>query len=283
MINISNLLWRSKKVCLFFFQSNTIYNVHSPFVYKLLKECLENQKNYYAYEKIESLRKKLKRSDKAINKSDFGAGAVNTGLQKTQSIKYLASTASSNFQKGSFLFKLVKYLEPQSILELGSCIGIGSAYMASARKKARFISVEACPETYKLAKNNCQQLGLGHLDFHCSTFSDFFEKKSIEHNSLDLVYMDGHHQYQPSLDYFERIYPLLNKDKAVVVMDDIYWSKGMNQAWKKLKEDPRVHSSIDLFQLGLLILNTDIKSKQHYKIIRHKYKPWLNGFFSRKN
>lgn len=281
MINISNLLWRSKKVCLFFFQSNTIYNVHSPFAYKLLKECLEHKKTYYAYEKIEALRKKLKASPKQINKADFGAGSINKGLNKSQSVRYLASTASSTFSKGSFLFKLVKHLEPNTILELGTCIGIGTSYMASARKNAKLVSLEACPETHQLAKDNCKELGLEHIELICTTFQDYFKTKP--QNNFDLIYMDGHHQYEASKDYFEKIYPLLNREKAVVVMDDIYWSKGMNRAWKELKEDPRIHSSIDLFQLGLLIINTDIKTKQHFKIIRHKYKPWLSGFFSRKN
>jgi predicted O-methyltransferase YrrM len=51
-----------------------------------------------------------------------------------------------------------------------------------------------------------------------------------------MVFIDGHHQYQPTLDYFEMIYPKCNKNE-IIIFDDILWSTGMRRAWEELKQD----------------------------------------------
>jgi len=48
-------------------------------------------------------------------------------------------------------------------------------------------------------------------------------------------------------------------------VDDIYWSSDMEKAWKSIQEDPRVTTTIDLFQLGIVFFNPDLH-KNHYKM-----------------
>jgi hypothetical protein len=52
---------------------------------------------------------------------------------------------------------------------------------------------------------------------------------------------------------------------TILVVDDIYWSAEMEQAWERIKEHPRVTSTIDLFQLGIVFFNRDLH-KKHYKM-----------------
>jgi hypothetical protein len=39
----------------------------------------------------------------------------------------------------------------------------------------------------------------------------------------------------------------------------------MEKAWKKIKEHPRVKTTIDLFELGIVFFNSDLH-KKHYKM-----------------
>ena len=42
---------------------------------------------------------------------------------------------------------------------------------------------------------------------------------------MDLACIDGHHQYQPPLDYFEALWRY-SRQTAIFVFDDIRWSEG---------------------------------------------------------
>jgi len=66
------------------------------------------------------------------------------------------------------------------------------------------------------------------------------------------------------LNYFEQCLAKVHND-SVLVLDDIYWSADMEKAWKKIKEHPRVKTTIDLFELGIVFFNSDLH-KKHYKM-----------------
>ena len=49
---------------------------------------------------------------------------------------------------------MVNHFKPNTILELGTSLGISTLYMASANQNSKVYTIEACPETYGIAKNN---------------------------------------------------------------------------------------------------------------------------------
>ena len=51
-------------------------------------------------------------------------------------------------------------------------------------------------------------------------------------------------------------------EEAVIVMDDIYWSKGMHRAWKEISGWPEVRVSLDLFHMGILLLRRDLHKRK---------------------
>ena len=68
---------------------------------------------------------------------------------------------------------------------------------------------------------------------------------------IDFAFMDANHTYQASMEYFhtllEKVHP-----NSLIILDDIHWSKEMEQAWMEIKNHKAVSLSIDLFQVGLL-------------------------------
>ncbi|MGH8604150.1 MAG: O-methyltransferase, partial [Gammaproteobacteria bacterium] len=91
---------------------------------------------------IEQRRSFLLSSDKEIAVIDYGAGSSSSNRTKEEMEKGVQSTALvANICKASkpafwatFLFKLIRKLEPSSCVELGSCVGISASYQASALK-----------------------------------------------------------------------------------------------------------------------------------------------------
>jgi len=72
-----------------------------------------------------------------------------------------------------------------------------------------------------------------------------------------MAFVDGNHRYESTVEYVRR---LLGKagEESVIVMDDIYWSRGMHRAWEEVISWPEVRVSIDLFHMGILLLRKDL-------------------------
>ena len=71
---------------------------------------------------------------------------------------------------------------------------------------------------------------------------------------VDFSFIDGHHQFQPTLDYFDVVWRNSNPH-PVFVFDDIRWSAGMAQAWSVLCSDSRLTLVVDLDVLGVCLAN----------------------------
>ena len=81
---------------------------------------------------------------------------------------------------------------------------------------------------------------------------------------IDLAYVDANHTYEATMRYADF---LLNRltEKGILVLDDIHYSEQMERAWSELKADPRVTTSMDLYHVGLLFVDTHYL-KRHYRI-----------------
>jgi len=64
----------------------------------------------------------------------------------------------------------------------------------------------------------------------------------------------------------------------VLIVDDINWSDGMARAWKEIKQMPGV-STLDLYKMGIVIRNGNLKEDLHIKYIPRILKPLSFGFF----
>jgi len=79
-----------------------------------------------------------------------------------------------------------------------------------------------------------------------------------------MIFIDGNHTYRATLHYFEYFIERLNTD-SFIVFDDIHWSLGMEEAWKKIIADKRITLSVDIFEMGIVFLRKGVE-KQHFVI-----------------
>ncbi|MGQ0826860.1 MAG: O-methyltransferase [Bacteroidota bacterium] len=244
-------------------KSTNEHGVHSPFVFDLLNQVIYNKSDYYTYKTIEELREQLLNSDKKVKCIDLGAGSLknNTGLK---SIKQIARHAAKPPKYAQLLFRLVNRFQPSEILELGTSMGISTAYIAAANSKANITTIEGCTEIAETAKQNFKQLELKNIEQITGNFdavlSDLLSKKE----KLDFVFFDGNHRKQPTLSYFEQCLQKANEN-CIFIFDDIYWSNGMKQAWEEIKKNGRVTVTIDLFYMGIVFFRKE-QVKQHFII-----------------
>ncbi len=172
----------------------------------------------------------------------------------TRTLGEVCLTSSMPYRWALLLLKLVRTLQPSTCLELGTCVGISAAYQAVAlelNQRGRLITLDGAAPLAHIAHQNLDLLGLTQrLTVKVGRFSDTLGSVLREHSPVDLVFIDGHHDRQATLDYFEQIYPHLSPS-AVLLCDDIHWSPGMLQAWQTISGDRRHILSIDLQQIGI--------------------------------
>jgi predicted O-methyltransferase YrrM len=231
------------------------HGIHSPFVFELYNQVFKNKEKFYAFEKIEALREDLLSNSRQIKITDLGAGST-FNSSKTRSVSEITRTAVKRKKYGQLLFRLVDYFQPETILELGTSIGLSSSYLASARSKSTVITIEGCPEIRKIALENFEDLELKNINSISGNFDDKLPEILKEIKSLDLVFFDGNHRKEATLNYFRLCMEKAN-DKSIFIFDDIYWSREMAEAWEIIKADPLVTVTLDIFQMGIVFFRKE--------------------------
>lgn len=247
-------------------------------MFELVNEVLEDRRWYYAFRDIEHLRDQMLASRVELDFVDFGAGSSGdeksrTGTKRRVSVRDLVLRAASSPAQGRTLFRLANRLAPKTMLELGTSVGLGAMYLASAVRSAKLISLEADPECARIARINLDALQLKNAVVITGPFEETLSKALEQLQNVDFVFIDGNHRAGPTLSYFEACLPYV-RDETVFVFDDIYWSPDMKNAWRRIQEHARVTRTVDFFDLSLAFVNPEFMEKQHFRIIRTALKPW---------
>ena len=245
----------------FLLSSTNQHGVHSPFVYELVTKCFYDDDTYEAYKTLKSYRTALLSNPHQLTITDLGAGSKRFSTAQ-RPIKQIAKTSGTSLKRAKLLFRLVKYLNPKQILELGTSLGIATQAMALGYTDASVTSIEGCPNIAMAAKQHLDTFRIQNISLKTGAFEDYLLK--LKDDPWDLVFFDGHHQKEATLHYFEQLLPSAHND-TVFIFDDIYWSKGMTEAWNIIKQHPKVSVTVDTFFWGMVFFKNEL-TKENFKI-----------------
>lgn len=240
------------------------HGIHSPFVFQFINKILNDKTQYPAYTPVEALRKELKKDRTVLAIEDFGAGSV-VDKTKERSVASIASHAAKPKKYGQLLYRMVKQYQPQTILELGTSLGITTAYLSQAHPSAKVLTFEGAKTIAEKAKNNFDLLNLQNIRLIEGNFNDTLNPAISSIPSIDFVFIDGNHRKDSAINYFTSILSKTN-NFSIVILDDIHWSAEMEEAWNYCKDHAAVTLSIDLFFMGILFFRKEILEKQHFCI-----------------
>lgn len=243
--------------------SKSRHGTHSPFVYKLTDEVIYDFNVKSDYKSIEAQRKKLLNDDSLITVTDLGAGS-HLNKNRTKKVQQIAKNALKSPRLAQLIYRLAKENQPNHILELGTCLGLTTAYLSKACPDADIITIEGCPETAKVAYKNFVDLELENVELRVGNFDALLPDLIAQADQLDFVYIDGNHRKDATLNYFNWCLPKVHEG-SLLIFDDIYWSEGMKEAWEEIKRHPDVTVTIDLFWIGLVYFKKG-QAKEHFKI-----------------
>ncbi len=244
-------------------KARTRHGVHSPFVYDLISNVLRPHVGIPEFETIEALRQDLLDSEQVIRVNDLGAGSRVFDLPSRR-VADIARSALKPAAQAQLLFRLARYFQAKNVLELGTSFGITTLYLALGAEEGKVYTMEGCPQTMRIAQHHFDQLKQRNIVPVLGSFRNHLLETLHRMDTVDLVFIDGHHAKEPTLEYFELCMTKAHAD-SVLVFDDIHWSRGMEQAWQAVKSDPRVTVTIDLYNLGLVFLRSE-QAKEHFTL-----------------
>jgi predicted O-methyltransferase YrrM len=251
----------------FILNSTNQHGVHSPFVFDLVTKCFYDKTKYPEYSILKEYRKSLLANENIIEVTDFGAGS-RVFKSNQRKISAIAKNAGISPKRAELLFRIVRYFEPENSLEIGTSLGLATIALSLGNKSrslgTKIITLEGCPQTMSIAKNQCQLQNLNNIEFVYTKFEDYLTTYNLQPTTYNLIYFDGNHSKKATLDYFNLLIPTISND-SVWIFDDIHWSKDMEEAWEVIKDHPKVNVTIDTFQWGLVFFRTE-QEKQHFTI-----------------
>jgi predicted O-methyltransferase YrrM len=199
--------------------------------------------------------------------SQENAVSLEDSASKT-TIGEMCTISSVNPYWSFLLYKIIRTFKPTNCLELGTCMGISASYQAAAlrmNESGRMTTMEGAGDLAKIARKNFEQLGLDNVQVVPGQFRDTLDGVLAEISPIDYAYIDGHHDEEATWVYFEKIAECLS-ERAILIFDDIRWTPGMMRVWKKIQSDHRVRISLDLYRIGLCILDKNLESKKKYRL-----------------
>lgn len=234
------------------------HGIHSPFIYDIVSRIFRNKVDTVIVNTVEEVRRKMITDTRVIEVNDLGAGSMNAKNNKTKrKVSDIARYSSVSRKYGALLSIMSVEFGKPFLVELGTSLGLGTMYLAMSCPDAIVHTIEGCPETAKIASDNFKNSGIRNIELHCGSFDDHLPAILDMAISPGLIFIDGNHRREPLLKYFKAISEKSDR-RTVVIIDDIYLSTEMKEAWNVIKNYETVSVTIDLHRMGIVFFKDGI-------------------------
>jgi predicted O-methyltransferase YrrM len=247
-LKIQQLLYRSWEFLKHYTFAGNEHGLHSPFVFGLYKRIIQNH-GVPSYEDIDHYYYELLEDNHMITNENPGAGTTHHAVDLK--IKQLAGGSIKNLPWRQLICRLLHERDPKVVIELGTSFGVTTAYIAQTLPDAIIYTFEANPSLIRYAKELWKELGIKNIVMVEGDIDTTLENVLLQLPQIDAAYMDANHRFEPTIRYASTLLDRMS-DTCLLIVDDIYWSSEMTQAWEKLCKRNDIDVSIDLWQIGLL-------------------------------
>ncbi|NUM31557.1 MAG: class I SAM-dependent methyltransferase [Bacteroidetes bacterium] len=225
-----------------------------------MKNVIYNDINEAVFCEIELLRKELKKNKNIVKGYDFGKNKI---IEKP--ISQIALNAAKNKKYCRLLYRIVKWKNPKTSIEIGTSLGLSTLYISKAiEPKSKLFTLEGNKSIAEIAFSNLKKLNATNTEIIQGNFDDTIKPLIDKITEIDLVFFDGNHHYQPTINYFEICLQKASPN-AIFVFDDINWSADMQKAWRTIKSHHLVNLTLDLYFFGIVFLGDRI-TKENFVV-----------------
>ncbi len=275
------------------------HGVHSPYLFEWVRMVMSDKNTYYVWDEIEEIRQEMLKDTRELEFVDYGSGGpLPTSPSKGRSANMrrvcdIAKGSLARRKEAQLLARLVGWLgrplltspsrggigdeasedrKGLTIVELGTSLGVTTAYLAAMDSRNKVVTYEGCPAVAEVARANWEKLGLSNIACVVGEITvdslqlavDSLQLTVDSLSGIDVVFIDANHTCEATLTYFNALASRVH-EKSVVVVDDIHYNEDMEKAWKAICADERVTTTMDLYRMGLVFFDKHYWRK-HYKM-----------------
>jgi len=243
--------------------------IHSPRLFYLVRHLFYDTSHLYAWNEIESRRQAMLRAPKLLHVVDYG-----TGQDRDELVMKIAAKSLMPAKEAQLLARLVNYMNGTeyipdrqralNIVELGTSLGITTAYLAKIDSRNQVISFEGSDAIADMAELNWKKLGLTNISMVRGNIDNtLYNYARTCDYPIDVAVLDANHTAQATLRYFSWLLPRMDTN-GVMVLDDIRYSSDMYRAWQEITRHPQVTATMDLGQMGLVFFYPQVQQKTYF-------------------
>jgi predicted O-methyltransferase YrrM len=241
------------------------HGIHSPFVFDIVTRVFRNKTDPDIILKVEQIRKKMIADRRTILVHDLGSRSESS-KEYLRQVSDIAKKSPVTGKYDKFLSNMAAEFGSPLIIELGTSLGISTMYMAASCKGTPLVTIEGCPATASIAKQNFIEAGIETIKIINGSFDEILPGVLAGGVKPGLVFIDGNHRKEPVIKYFNQIAGI-SDNKTAVIIDDISYSREMAEAWNEIKLHKKVSVSIDINRMGILFFREGINHNNY--IIRY--------------
>ncbi len=266
-------MWRALKYLqhLFYLRHRKGFGIHSPGLFELVNGVIFNAYQLKVPDEIRAVHRELGNDRTLIGPeapgspvqgardpgtADPGAGS-RVGRPENRTVGSFVRRSSVSSRYGALLYRMARWFEPGMIIELGTGLGISTLYLAAGSNGVPLHTIEGNRARAEFSSQLIKRCGFFAVKVHVGEIGEMLERLPETGEKRFLAFVDGNHQYGPTLTYLRRLIDMAGEE-ALVIMDDIHWSRGMYRAWREIISWQEVRASIDLFHVGILWLRKDL-------------------------
>ncbi len=235
------------------------YGVHSPMLFELTRNVMTDRNVYYCFSSIEHQRRVLLSSSESVYVDDYG-----TGVSGVRRVADIAVSSLKSPKEAQLLMRIAVMNHAKEIVELGTSLGITTAYLASVGSDVRVTTYEAAKEVIRQAEKVWSRLKLENISVVQGNITESLVSYEPKGQFVDMAFIDANHTGDATLDYFNTLAHFAGAD-SVYVIDDIHSSPDMESAWHTIQKRNDVTATIDVYSMGLVFFDKNLE-KRGYKV-----------------
>lgn len=229
------------------------HGIHSPFLFHLITEVIENKKNFSAYKVLRDQRDRLSHLIK-YNSGGLEIQTLIDAILISSRRKNIFKAVELPFRYGKLLLRLVNEFKPKTISCYGPSFGLNLLYLG--------LSDNSIPVNFFQSDHYLQQISEETLKDADVQNVNYCEKEDHPNEFTDFVFinMPFFPDEAEELISAQLASPIENN---VMIVRGIHESERMELIWKKVIENKRVKISLDLFEIGIVLFQNNLQ-KEHF-------------------
>ena len=227
------------------------HGIHSPFLFYLITEVIENKEKLPQLKSLRLLKKKA--LDLIDDSSDSSVKKIydQFDIRYTKPKKLYKKVELPEKYK-HIVFQLIREFKPVSIVHYGPTLGVNLAILATANLDSRVYQVINDPFCELISKRLLDDSAIGNIQI--------VPEKSEPEIIPEFILLNCLSEPDLSQSIIQN-YINQHNDDGVLIIRGIHASKEMETIWQNTIASQNIRVSLDLFEIGIILFRKGLQKE----------------------